>query len=124
MTVYLTIDEIIMIHEILIQKFGGSSGLRDKSTLESAIFRPQSGYYKDVIEQAAALFESLAVNHPFVDGNKRIAFAAMDTFLRINGYSLSTNSKDAYENIMEMFDLKKLNFETTEKWLRRIVKSA
>jgi death-on-curing protein len=124
MTVYLTIDEIIMIHEILIQRFGGSSGLRDRGILESAIFRPQSGYYKDVIEQAAALFESLAVNHPFVDGNKRIAFAAMDTFLRINGYSLSTNSKDAYENIMEMFDLNKLNFETTEKWLRRIVKPA
>lgn len=122
MTVYLTIDEIIMIHEILIQKFGGSSGLRDKGTLESAIFRPQSGYYKDVIEQAAALFESLAVNHPFVDGNKRIAFAAMDTFLRINGYKLSTNSKDAYANIMEMFDLKKLNFETIEAWLRKITK--
>lgn len=122
MTVYLTIDEIIMIHEILIQKFGGSSGLRDKGTLESAIFRPQSGYYKDVIEQAAALFESLVVNHPFVDGNKRIAFAAMDTFLRINGYKLSTNSKDAYAKIIEMFDLKKLNFETTEAWLRKIAK--
>lgn len=124
MTVYLTIDEIILIHEILIQKFGGSSGIRDKGALESAIFRPQSGYYKDIVEQATALFESLAVNHPFIDGNKRIAFAAMDTFLRVNGYKLSTNSKNAYANIMEMFDLKKLNFESVEAWLRKIVKPA
>lgn len=124
MTVYLTIDEIILIHEILIQKFGGSSEIRDKGALESAIFRPQSGYYKDIVEQATALFESLAVNHPFIDGNKRIAFAAMDTFLRVNGYKLSTNSKNAYANIMEMFDLKKLNFESVEAWLRKIVKPA
>jgi len=72
-------------HGVLINKFGGSSGIRDQGALEAALLRPQSGYYPDLIAEAAALFESLAVNHPFVDGNKRIAFAAMDTFLRING---------------------------------------
>ena len=65
MTHFITTDEVVMMHEILIQKFGGSSGLRDRNQLEAAMLRPQTGYYADTIHQAAALFESLLMNHPF-----------------------------------------------------------
>lgn len=107
-----------MMHEILIQKFGGSAGIRDKGALEGAVYRPQSGYYNDRITAAAALFESLAINHPFVDGNKRIAFAAMDVFLRMNGYKLNTNSQDAYNFIIGMFEEQKLDIENMKHWLK------
>jgi death-on-curing protein len=124
MPTYLTMDEIVMMHEILIQKFGGSAGIRDKGALEGAVYRPQSGYYNDRITEAAALFESLAINHPFVDGNKRIAFAAMDVFLRMNGYKLNTNSQDAYNFIIGMFEEQKLDVENITHWLKaNIVKT-
>lgn len=106
-----------MMHEVLIRRFGGSPGVRDHGALEAAIYRPQSGYYSDVIEQAAALFESLAINHPFVDGNKRIAFAAMDVFLRMNGYKLNTSSKEAYAAIIGMFDRQQLNIANLTAWI-------
>lgn len=118
MPTYLTMDEIVMMHEILIQKFGGSAGIRDKGALEGAVYRPQSGYYNDRITEAAALFESLAINHPFVDGNKRIAFAAMDVFLRMNGYKLNTNSQDTYNFIIGMFEEQKLDIENMKHWLK------
>ena len=106
-----------MMHEVLIHRFGGSPGIRDHGALEAAIYRPQSGYYNDVIEQAAALFESLAINHPFVDGNKRIAFAAMDVFLRLNGYRLNVSSKEAYTVIIGMFDRHDLNVANLTAWI-------
>ena len=76
MSTYLTVVEVLFIHADQIKRFGGSEGLREMGALESALFRPQSGYYKDVIEEAAAIWESLSQNHPFVDGNKRTAFAS------------------------------------------------
>ncbi len=71
MTVYPTIDEVLIVHDLVIATFGGSSGLRDRGALEAALARPQTGYYQDLIQEAAALWESLSQNHPFVDGNKR-----------------------------------------------------
>jgi len=67
---YLSIIDVVAIHDLQIERFGGADGLRDPGALESALFRPQSGYYKDIIQEAAALWESLSQNHPFVDGNK------------------------------------------------------
>jgi death-on-curing protein len=87
-SVYLTVGEVLQIHHQLIEIYGGTHGLRDKALLESAVFRPQLGYYNNIAEEAAALMESLANNHPFLDGNKRIAFAAAHTFLLVNGYDL------------------------------------
>ncbi len=78
--VFLTVDEALAIHDRLIQEFGGPVGVRDLGLLESALFRPQTGYYDDIAEMATALFESLLMNHPF-DGNKRVAFFATDVFL-------------------------------------------
>src|SRR5438876_10548072 len=80
--------EVVVMQRVLVERYGGRHGLRDAGALESALFRPQSGYYDDAVWEAAALFESLAINHPFVDGNKRIAFACVDVFLRLNGFRL------------------------------------
>ena len=118
---YLTMDEVVMMHEILIQKFGGSPGLRDRGALEGAIHRPQSGYYPDIQTEAAALFESLVINHPFVDGNKRIAFAAMDVFLRMNGYRLNTSSQAAYQVIINMFESQQLDVAHIGAWIKGII---
>ena len=112
----------MLMHEVLINRFGGSSGIRDKSALEAAIYRPQSGYYEDLIGQAAALFESLAINHPFVDGNKRIAFAAMDTFLRVNGLRIHASSQESYKKILSMFERHELNHQVVQEWLRSVSK--
>jgi len=80
-----------------IAKFGGSLGLRDRGALESALARPQSGYYEDIIQEAAALWESLSQNHPFVDGNKRVAVTVTAAFLKIDGYSLEFDDLEAYK---------------------------
>ena len=66
---YLTATDVLAMHAVLVKRHGGASGLRDPAALEAARFRPQTGYYKDIVGEAAALMESLAVNHPFVDGN-------------------------------------------------------
>jgi death-on-curing protein len=121
MTHFITTDEVVMMHEILIQKFGGAPGLRDRNQLEAAMLRPQSGYYPDTINQAAALFESLLMNHPFVDGNKRVAFAVTDVFLRLNGYRLKTLSKEAYPIIIGFLKNTSLQTQDVDRWLRAIV---
>ena len=78
-------------------------GVRDLGLLESALHRPTTGYYGDLVEMAGALFESLLMNHPFVDGNKRVAFFAVDVFLRLNGYKMLVESKAAHAFLMELF---------------------
>ena len=83
---FLTVDTVLAIHRILIDETGGASGTRDLGSLESAVMRPQVRYYDCIIEEAAAPMESLAINHPFVPVHKRIAFAAADTFLLMNGH--------------------------------------
>ena len=77
---FLTLEKILYIHQELIDEFGRSSGILDIGSLESAIARPQTGLYNDIFEEAAALMESLAINHPFIDGNKRVAFFSTDVF--------------------------------------------
>ena len=118
---YLTLAEVLSMHSILMQRYGGASGVRDLGALESALYRPQSGYYEDIIQEAAALMESLAINHPFVDGNKRVAFAVTDVFLRINGYRISQPPMDIYGQMIEFFERRTFNMEFLEPWLRKIV---
>jgi death-on-curing protein len=91
--VYLTVAEVIAIHHHQIEEYGGVHGLRDQGALEAAVFRPQTGYYHDLSEEAAALLESLVNNHAFLDGNKRVGFAAAHTFLLMNGFDLDVSSK-------------------------------
>jgi death on curing protein len=120
MSTYLTTHDVELMHHVLIERYGGSLGLRDAGLLEAAIFRPQSGYYADTLLQAAALFESLIINHPFIDGNKRIAFAAMDVFLRMNQYRLMVNSNEVYLKIMDLFKQNQMNIEHIHAWLLKI----
>lgn len=118
---YLTVADALALHAVLIKRYGGSNGVRDMGALESALFRPQTGYYKDLIEEASALLESLAINHPFIDGNKRVAFAVTDTFLRINGLRFNIGSKQIYEKLINLFDSGEFKFDALEKWMRKIV---
>jgi death-on-curing protein len=124
MTDYLTFAEVLAIHDDQIERYGGSPGVRDPGLLEAALFRPQTGYYADPIEAAAALWESLAQNHPFIDGNKRVAFAATYTFLAINGMRITANAEAAYDFIAGLYEANDFTFENLATWLRANVAPA
>ena len=119
---YLTLAEVLAFHEVLIEEFGGAPGVRDLGALESALFRPRTGYYRDVVEEAAALFESLVQNHPFVDGNKRVAFAVMDVFLRVNGRVLEGDDVAAHRHLVGLMEQGALDLEAIDAWLREHVR--
>jgi death-on-curing protein len=106
-------------HARLLERFGGSPGLRDRAALESALARPQSGYYTDLIQQAAALCESLSQNHPFVDGNKRVAITVTAAFFRVNGYRLEFDDRAACQFLMSLYERGCFRFAELEKWIRR-----
>ncbi len=118
---FLSVDEVLEIHNTLISRFGGANGLRDKGLLESALYRPQTGYYSDLIEMAAALFESLIINRPFIDGNKRVAFFSTDVFLRLNGYKMSVEPKAAHAFLMELFETNSCDLEHLTPWIRSAI---
>jgi death-on-curing protein len=120
MSSYLTTHDVEVMHHVLIERYGGALGLRDANLLEAVVFRPQSGYYADTLLQGAALFESLIINHPFIDGNKRVAFAAMDVFLRMNGYQLNVDSNRIYSKIMDLFKQNQMDIEHIHAWLLEI----
>lgn len=115
---FLSVDEVVEIHERLISRFGGPPGLRDRGLLESALFRPQTGYYADLPETAAALFESLLMNHPFVDGNKRAAFFATDVFLRMNGWKLKVEPDAAHRFLIGLLDRAACDLAHLQPWIR------
>lgn len=119
MIIYPRIDEVLIAHSRLIAKFGGLDGLRDRGALESALARPQTGYYADVIEQAAALMESLSQNHPFIDGNKRVAIAVTAAFLRVNHCRLEFDDLAAYEFLIGLYETSDFRFDRLVEWLRR-----
>ena len=121
MTDYLVIAEVLAIHDDQIDRYGGSRGIRDPGLLEAALFRPQTGYYADLIEEAAALWESLAQNHPFIDGNKRVAFAVTYTFLAINGAQLTADAEATYAFIAGLYETDNFDFVHLNAWLRENV---
>lgn len=123
MSDHLTLVEVLAIHADQIERYGGSPGIRDPGLLEAALFRPQTGYYADLVEEAAALWESLAQNHPFVDGNKRTAFAVTYTFLAINGARLTAGAEETYAFIIDLHETGSFDFRRLEAWLRRHVAS-
>jgi death on curing protein len=114
---YLTVAEVLAIHQRLISEYGGIHGIRDRGLLESAVFRPQTGYYSGAAEEAAALMESLAGNHPFLDGNKRVAFAAAHTFLLVNGLDLAVDSLAAHDFIMRSVAAGEFRFTRILSWI-------
>jgi death-on-curing protein len=118
-TLYPSVDEVVAAHFRLIALFGGAQGVREIGALESALVRPQSGYYKDIIEQGAALMESLSQNHPFIDGNKRTAIAVTAAFLRMNGWRLEFDDWEAYEFLIQLYERDQFRFEPLAVWLRQ-----
>jgi len=120
--IYLTVAEALEMHRQLIEEFGGSHGLRDQGALEAAIFRPQIGYYNNLAEEAAALAESLANNHAFVDGNKRVSFALTDTFLRLNGFYLQVDPIPAHNFITEAIAKGEFRFGPILDWISSNIK--
>jgi death-on-curing protein len=115
---FLSRDEMLAIHSTLLERFGGSAGVRDFGLLESALYRPRTGHYADLAEMAAALFESLIMNHPFVDGNKRVAFFATDVFLRLNGYKLQVDANKAHRFLIGLLENHRCTFEELLPWIR------
>jgi death on curing protein len=118
MTDYLTVAEVLAMHADQIERYGGSHGVRDPGLLEAALFRPQTGYYADLIEEAAALWESLSQNHPFIDGNKRTAFAAAYTFVAINGARLTADANETYKFLADLYEKNEFTLERLAAWLR------
>ena len=116
---YLTVAEVYRMQHRLIQLFGGLHGVRDKGAVEAAVFRPQTGYYNSLDEEAAALMESLGNNHGFLDDNKRIAFTAADVFLRRNGFYIEVEALDGYVFINGSMEKHEFRFAQILAWIRR-----
>ena len=124
MTEYVTTADALFFHKRLIERYGGAPGIRDVGALESALHRPQTGYYDTIIDEAAALLESLVQNHPFIDGNKRTAFAVVDVFLRINGYTITAESNAVYDKFIKLLEQGTFDMEHLVPWLAETVHSA
>jgi death-on-curing protein len=118
MTDYLTLPEVLALHADQIARYGGKPGVRDAGHLEAALFRSKTGHYADLIEEAAALWESLAQYHPFIDGNERTAFAVTYTFLAINGLRLAATAEETHAFIADLYPTNGFSFEVLVPWLR------
>jgi death-on-curing protein len=119
---YITVAEVYQMQHLLIDRFGGLHGVRDKNAVEAAVFRPQVGYYNSIEEEAAALMESLGNNHGFLDGKKRIAFTATDVFLRRSGFYIEVNALEGHEFIDGSMDRKEFRFPQILDWIRQHIK--
>ncbi len=119
---YLTLGQVLFLHQRLIEQSGGTSGIHDQNALESALAQPKMTFegkelYPSLAEKAAALCYSLINNHPFVDGNKRIGHAAMEVFLVMNGYEIEAPI-DEQEEIMLKLASSKMERSDFLDWLK------
>lgn len=121
-TLYPTLAETLELHRVLIERFGGTGGVRDLGLLESALKRPQTGYYSSLSLEASALLQSLTQNHAFVDGNKRVAFATTAIFLRMNGYRLKVDPDNGENFIINEVIKKRIEISEIAKWLEKHMK--
>jgi len=117
--VYITLDDALWIHDEQLKLYGGAPGVRDQGLILSALLRPQTGYYADVIEEAAALWESLAMNHGFIDGNKRVAFASTILFLQANGVDPTGTEEEWISFIYSNMEAGTFRKPVLEDWLSR-----
>jgi death-on-curing protein len=114
---YIRVDDILAIHADQIGRYGGGEGTRDPGLLEAALFRPQTGHYPTIIDESTALWESLSQNPPFVDGNKRTAFAATYVFLAINGLAITATDDEAQDFVLGLYDTSSVTFDNLRVWL-------
>lgn len=117
----ISIEQVIQIHEILINRFGGANGLRDLGLLESALSRPYQTFegielYEHAFQKAAAIIESLLINHPFLDGNKRTGYVVMRLILLENGWDLIADKEERYQFVMNIAS-GKMEFNQILNWI-------
>ena len=120
---YIRAGDILAIYADQIERYGGGEGIRDPGLLEAALFRPQTGYYPTLIDEAAALWESLSQSHPFVDGNKRTAFAATYVFLAINGLDIIATDDEAQNFVLGLYATSSITFDNLRAWLSENTKA-
>lgn len=119
---YLTLEEILYLHDRIIRRTSGRGGIRDLGLLESAVYRPASTFggedlYPDVFSKAAAIIHSLVNKHAFADGNKRTAYATGVRYLLVNGYHLRASSKSVIRMLLDV-EAKRLSFDDLAGWLK------
>jgi death-on-curing protein len=122
---FLTVDVVREIHAEVIERFGGSDGIRDRTLLESSVAAPQASFggkspFKDIVEVAAAYLFYLCRNHPFVDGNKRVALGTCLVFLRLNGLEPKPDSPE-WEDLMIAVAASRLDRDETTVRLRKLI---
>ena len=120
---YITLDSVLAIHDDMVEKYGGSHGIRDLGLIQSAIARPQSSFggedlYPSIFDKAAALFHSLMFNHAFVDGNKRTTMVSVARFLSMNGYEIEVSQKEFVAFPLRV-ENKHLTTEEISKWIQK-----
>lgn len=123
MVLYPTLEETLLLHKRLIERFGGKPGVRDLGLLQSALARPQTGYYGSLSLQAAALLQSLALNHAFIDGNKRVAFAQTAIFLLLNGQRLKVEADNGESFLILKVIEEKVDLQVIAEWLEENCKT-
>lgn len=126
MIVFITLDEVLAIHDDMVERYGGSFGIRDLGLIQSAIARPQATFggedlYPTIIDKASALFHSLIFNHAFADGNKRTSLTSTARFLHLNGYELNADNQELIDFPLRV-ENRHLDIEEISEWLRKHTK--
>lgn len=124
---YLSIEQVLRLHEHQIETFGGSRGLRDRGGLESAVARPAATFggddlYPDLASKVGALMHSLVMNHPFVDGNKRVGAMAAELFVEANGRRLLAGDEE-FESMTLAVAIGEVDAESLAIWFRQRISS-
>jgi death on curing protein len=122
----ISLNEVLAIHDILIERFGGAKGVRDKAGLESAINRPYQTFggqelYPDPVDKASAIFESIISNHPFVDGNKRTAYVLMRLFIKQDMLDIDATEDEKFDFVLKSAK-GELTFDEIKAWIKSKLK--
>ncbi|MFC0516117.1 type II toxin-antitoxin system death-on-curing family toxin [Mucilaginibacter angelicae] len=117
----INVEKAEQIHNVLIEKFGGLTGIRDLPGLEAALARPYATFdqhelYPEAVDKAAAVFESLIINHPFMDGNKRISYVLMRLILLENGFDIAASQDEKYEMVIAA-SMGLIRFDEIKSWI-------
>ncbi len=120
---YLQFKQVLWIYRRVVEETGGSPGIRDEGLLRAALARPQSSFggqdlYPSLFEKAAALVESIARNHPFVDGNKRMAWECLDLLLDLNGFRVKASHEQSFHLMMEIIE-RRVTVQDVAEWLAK-----